>query len=256
MFKNLVCFIVIAFTASSVSAHDFWLEPDRYTTDPGKEIGIDWRIGEGFLGETLVYLPFNAERAEVWNDGKVRKLSPRFASKPALKVPAPNTGTAIVITVTPEFELTYDSWEEFESFVTKEKIPYSLPDPQAPPIEEKYIRYAKTLITSDAEQWQDQRIELLYEWVVERVSGTEARARLWYDGKPAAQHTAKIFRKDADVQDDVVPKIGRTDEDGYYQITGLQPGDEVLLNAIQLENFPDSDTYPWLSHWASLTFAW
>lgn len=263
MSNYFVRFIVITLMVSSVSAHDFWLEPERYTADPGKIINIDWRVGQGFLGETLVYLPIYGKRVEVWINGIKNNLSPRFASKPALKIETPEEGTAIVVTVSPEFELTYKNWEKFESFVTTEKVNYALPEPQAPPIEEKFIRYSKTLITPTGEQWQDERIGLLYEWVIERTSASEVRARLWYNGEPAAKHAAKIYRKEhlSEVQqkitggqDAVEPLIAHTDENGYFLITDLQPGEDILINAIHMEYFSDAKSFPWLTHWASTTF--
>lgn len=256
MSKLLTVFLLFLTSAVQISAHDFWLEPHQYTADPGKEIAIDWRIGQGFLGETMVFLPFNAETVGVWVDGKWRNLSPRFAAKPALKVVVPNEGSSIVVTETPFFELTYDSWAEFESFVEKEQIPFDLPEAQIPPIQEQYRRYTKALISATGDSWEDARIGLRYEWVLTRQSDSVVSAQLWFDGEPAKEHSVKLYRKSASDQEEIEPTHHRTDREGRFVVEELYPGEEILLNAIYLEYDPGASEWPWKSHWASLVFAW
>lgn len=250
--KKTCFFVICLLCAVTVSAHDFWLEPDRYTAPPGKEIAIDWRIGQGFLGETLVYLPFNAQRVELWTAGEFRNLSPRFAGKPALKVPAPDAGSAIVVTVTPKFDLEYDTWAEFVSFVEHETIPFTLPAPQVAPIREQYQRFAKTLISSDGEAWQDTRLGLRYEWVLFQQNDG-VMAQLWLDDAPAVNHAVKVYRKVKTQVQEETPVYLRTDADGKIRVDSVLVDEAILLNAVHLE-YDTSDSWPWQSYWASTTF--
>lgn len=250
--KNpFIGFILGLLCVATVSAHDFWLEADRYTAPPGKEIAIDWRIGQGFLGETLVYLPFNAERVELWSAGGSRNLSPRFAGKPAIKVPAPDSGTAIVVTVSPKFDLSYDTWGEFRDFVDHERIPFSLPTANAGSVDEQYQRFAKILLSAEGALWQDQRLGLRYEWVIRRTSDQSLSAQLFFDAAPAVDHSVKVYRKGPQQSAETVePVFYRTDEQGRVRISDLSSAERVLFNAVHLEREPAKPS-PWQSYWAS-----
>ncbi|EAR09065.1 hypothetical protein MED297_17023 [Reinekea sp. MED297] len=245
--------MVYLFAVATVQAHDFWLEPEAYTSTPGEEIAIEWRIGQGFLGESLVFLPFNADQVAIWLGGEPTALSPRFAARPALSVALPDDGSAIVSTVTPKFDLQYDAWSEFQDFVEHEAIGVTLPAPAAGPVKEQYQRFAKTLLSSGNHRWQDERLGLRYEWVVQPESEHSLMATLYFDSEPASDHSVKVYVKQpAQPAKTIEPTFYRTNAQGQLLIRALRPGDQVLLNALHLVHEPDNE-WSWQSYWASTT---
>ena len=252
---NKICLPLMCclFSVVTVQAHDFWLEPEAYTATPGEEIAIEWRIGQGFLGESLVYLPFNAEQVAVWVAGEPKALSPRFAARPALTVTVPDVSSAIVTTVTPKFDLQYDAWPEFQDFVEHEAIGFSLPAPAPGPVKEQYQRFTKTLLAVGSHGWQDQRLGLRYEWVIKPGSAQSLMATLYFESEPASDHSVKVYiKKSSQAAAFIEPTFYRTDAQGELQISGFSSGDEVLLNALHLVHEPDNE-WPWQSYWASTT---
>jgi hypothetical protein len=254
MLKIFSSILLLSALSTASVAHDFWLEPHQYTAAEGKKISIDWRIGDQFAGDNLVYLPDTVERMSLTHAGQTQSLSSRFASKPAIKISSTLAGSSIITLESIDFDVEYDSWEGFKSFVEKEEIGYDLPQSGELPVRERYRRYAKTIVTSDGESIVDQRTGLTFEWVLQDVSDTEARAQLWYGDQPASDFVVKVFRKPLGKKKGVEPEFFRTDADGFFVLTGLETEQEILLNSIAL-SFDANEEYPWYSEWASMTFA-
>lgn len=232
-------------------AHDFWLTPNTYTANGKDEISIDWRVGDSFVGESLVYLPKSVVQIGVIQNGQPQTLEPRFAAKPAMNVSV-GEGSTVAFLETKDFNIQYTKRERFESFVNKEQIGLALPAEIKLPIEERYRRYAKTLIKGSSSIIQDTRVGLDFEWVLREENQTIV-ATLWHNGERAENYVAKVFRRADAGSGKIVPEFFRTDSNGEIELTMTKPGEEVMLNSVALTHTP-TDATPWFSQWASITF--
>lgn len=253
MLKTILTTIAVSLASAATIAHDFWLEPFDYTAKVGKKIEVEWRIGDQFAGDNLVYLPDTVAKMTLTQFGKTASLSSRFASKPAIKLKSLPEGTSLISLESIDFDVSYDSWESFVSFVEKEKVGYELPEIGKLPVEERYRRYAKTVLVSEGTELRDQRTGLKFEWVILDISETNVQLQLWYGNEPASDYVVKVFRKPLGKKNDSEPDYFRTDANGSFVLDAVS-GEEVMLNSIKL-SYDDAEAMPWYSEWASITFA-
>jgi hypothetical protein len=51
--KKIICLVFVCLLSIVISAHEFWLQPDKFFYQPGDEINIRFFVGENFEGENL-----------------------------------------------------------------------------------------------------------------------------------------------------------------------------------------------------------
>ena len=74
MVKRLTALVILCVISSLVSAHEFWLEPDKFYFKSGETARVSFRVGEGFIGEAWKVNPDRIARIGHHADGKVRDL--------------------------------------------------------------------------------------------------------------------------------------------------------------------------------------
>ncbi|MDX1341468.1 MAG: DUF4198 domain-containing protein [Reinekea sp.] len=250
------CLILLMIAIEPCLAHEFWLQPQRYTAVPGETVQVDWRIGMEFSGTPYVYLPDMATQVAQFSDGKLRPLTPRFAAKPALAV-VMGAGTTIAVTESSDFTIEYEDKAAFETFLSKEHLQVNTDALAAEgQVIERYRRYAKALLTPPGELWQDRRVGLAFEWVIAQQD-SKLKAQLFASNQPAADLPVRLFVQRADGT--VENRPARTDANGVVWFDDFSEYNHYLLNAIRLypiDPAANKDKASWHSDWASTTFQW
>jgi hypothetical protein len=54
--------LAVVLSAGSGHAHDFWIEPSAYRVEPGTELGVRLRVGEGYRGDPVPRNPARIRR--------------------------------------------------------------------------------------------------------------------------------------------------------------------------------------------------
>lgn len=259
----LLLALVAPLCALPAHAHEFWIAPTHYQVKPGAPIVAHIRIGQDFKGPAYSYLPYNFNRFDIVQ-GKVYPVEGRPGDRPALKMPAPERGLAIVVHETTDNTVSYTDFAVFESFVTHKDAPWVLDQHAARGLPEagfteSYRRYAKSLIAVGRGRGQDRVIGLETEIVALANPYTDDMSgglpvKIYYRGVPRANAQLEVF----DRAPDTSVTTTRIKADGQGRVTvPVDPGHEYLLDAVVLLNPGNDDSAKgpvWRSLWASLTF--
>jgi hypothetical protein len=258
MLRKVLIFYFATFM-STTYAHEFWLQPNAYTTTEGEEIQVNWRVGMDFQGRSSAYIPDMSTYVGTFQNGELAPLNPRFAAKPSLTFNA-GPGTTIGITESADFVVEYENYQSFFAFIEKEHLRSQLIEPAETPSGktiESYRRFTKTLISTEAHAWQDSLVGLNFEWLLTR-DGDNLSGILYINKEPAANYPVKLFAKATQTSASSVRKI-KTNDKGEVFFTPLNQGYLYLINAIKIRPSAPSDKFSkaqWHTDWASTTFQW
>jgi len=261
----------LLFTFSTLSAHEYWLDPVDSSITPGSSAIIDVRNGENFSGTAF---PFDEDKfatISVNSETSSQAYTGRLGDYPALH-PELNTSGLYLITVntTPKL-LTYKTSEQFNTFLDYHALDTikarhqqrGLPESD---IKERYFRSAKTVIQvnstgtltfDDAATTTTDNLSVfspagsVFELVLldNPYSNTESvRVKLLYQQKPLSGRQVELFWKGATL----LRRTTLSNKEGIATFKLLGDGD-YLINAVKVTE-PASDDVDWLSYWASLSF--
>jgi hypothetical protein len=208
------------------SAHDFWIDPDRFDAEPGAEIPLTLRQGANMKGDSLPYLtPLIDDFSRTDSDGR-RAIESIMGNDPAAVIIA-GPGTTLI-----GYQSNRDFVElepgKFDSYLVDEGLENIIDQRQAlgesnANAREYFVRCAKLLLDSGAPDTSLGR----------PLSGVRVRALT------------------ADWPDQ--PVDGRTDANGRVLLMLPRTGAWLIkaVHMIRLENDSKAD---WESFWASLLF--
>ncbi|WP_299686755.1 DUF4198 domain-containing protein [uncultured Tateyamaria sp.] len=252
-----------AIFASIATAHEFWIEAERYQVPAGQNIVARFKNGETFEGVSLSYFDRSTQRFELVTDGVAAPVTPRLGDNPALDVPAPGDGLAVVLHETTPSFVTYKRWAKFQKFADHKDFAGWRAQHDAlgfppPPFKERYTRHAKALIAvGDDGAGADARYGLLTEFVAltnPYVPGFNNVMRVQVHYGDATRPDAQVEVFDRAPDDSVTVTLYRTDADGIAAVP-VTPGHDYLFDAVVLEPIAGDETAVWDTHWAALTFS-
>lgn len=262
-FRRAALAIGASLVALPATAHEFWIEPLAYSVPEGSMLIADIRVGENFEGAAYSYIPPNFTRFDIVMGDAVTEVEGRAGDRPALNMPTPEEGLAIVVHQTKAYKLKYDSYAKFESFVTHKDAAWAVErfeerglDPEN--VRESYTRYGKSLIAVGDGAGSDREVGLLTEIVALANPYTDPLedglpVRVLYDGAPRAEAQIELFARAPDGGVEITTH--RTDADGVAVLPAA-PGTEYLADAVVIREMEaEATTDPaWESLWASLTY--
>ncbi|MFW2544562.1 DUF4198 domain-containing protein [Primorskyibacter sp. 2E107] len=256
-------FLAATLLATPLSAHEFWIDPVAPEIPSGGTLQADIRVGSDLKGPAYSFVPPNFTRFEVVMGDTVTEVTGRGGDKPALNMAAPDDGLAVIVHVTREYKLTYDSWEKFETFCTHKDFRWALERHlergyTKERVRELYSRHAKSLIAVGDGAGADREVGLAVEIVAEANPYTDDLSggfpvRALYNGAPRADVQVELFEQAPD--GDVSIRKYRTDDAGRT-VLDLKPGYFYLVDHVVMREIEpaEEDGPVWESLWASLTF--
>jgi Domain of unknown function (DUF4198) len=260
----ILAIAAFAFSASCAKAHEFWLAAEDYTIGVQDTLRVGLRIGSGMKGATLIYLPNDIARFEVFQNDATRPVEGRMGDNPALVMEGLQEGLAIIVHETTDSILTYSDFEVFKRFVAHKAFPTALADHAARGLpetkfSETYRRHAKSLIAVGAGAGLDRAFGLAIEIVALANPYTDDLSGgfpvlVLLDGAPRPDTQVELFQTAPDGT--VTITTHRTDAGGKA-VLPMQPGMEYLVDNVVLRRLPNDDPAAgpvWHSDWASLTF--
>ncbi|KIC48730.1 DUF4198 domain-containing protein [Tateyamaria sp. ANG-S1] len=263
IFIRLIVPLWCAICATSATAHEFWIEPERYQVPPSAQIVARLKNGEEFEGVNLSYFERRIARFDVVVGDTIRPVEARMGDNPALDVPGPVEGLVIVVHETTPSLLTYREWAKFQKFADHKDFPNiaarhadnRFPEP---PFKERYTRHAKSLIAVGDAIGTDRALGLKTEFIA--LTNPYApdfdgimQVQVTLDGEVRADAQVEVFDRAPD--NSVTITLHRTDESGIAAIP-VTPGHDYLFDAVAIAPTPDADTDAvWDTYWAALTFA-
>ena len=259
----LGCAAVVAMTAVSLSAHDFWLGTSNWSPEPGTPFAISAGVGERFPTRLDFKTPTNwfDEWRIIGPSGEVRvsKTFERRDLAMVADVTLPETGAFLaVMRVAPR--TTEMKADEFNDYLKEEGLTEALAERLGlgeanRPAKERYSRYAKLALRtgpgSAAHLTKPIGVKAELVPAADPTSlrkGETLTLQLRVDGKPVPN--AAVY---AAVDGGSFPR--QTDATGHVTFTIDREG-EWLVKTVHMERLPK--TFPpgpdWESCWITLSF--
>ena len=250
--------LILALNSLTVSAHEFWLEPERFAAPEGTTVGFEIRIGQYFSGRNYPYIDRETEAFIKRTDSGIEPIKAVTGDKPAVTLELEGRATWVAYTSN-DFNIRFRDTEKFTNYLKDEGLEwvfewYKEQGKSLKDATESYYRHAKALSWSgpDEPEWLSEplgmRIELVPDSGFLRCSEL-ARFRALYQGEPLEGHLVRRFRKGTEEVQEF-----RADADGYVEFpAGEGP---FLLNVVHIEDAsnPRAKGKDWISDWASLTY--
>lgn len=244
-------------------AHEFFINARAWQVPSDSQLIADIRVGEEFKGPAYAYFPPRIRRFDILMGDEVFPVEGRAGDRPALRMPTPRDGLAVVVHVTGDTTLTYKDAALFERFLTHkdwaplldEHADRGLPETG---FGERYSRYGKALIAvgdgagADREAGLETEIVALANPYTDDLSGG-LPVRVLYQGAPRGNAQVELFEEAPDGT--VSVSLARTDAEGVALLP-VKPGHVYLADAVVVRPLePEEAGDPvWESLWASLTF--
>ncbi len=263
----LKSFLALLVLASSLAAHDFWLEPSSFRPVVGTRIDLQLVVGEHFAGDNLprkeerilsfvAFDPAGAEAQVLGLDGRAPAGMWKARTPGVHVLGYRSSGTALELEAQ-KFE-RYLLEEGLEAVVAERK---TRGETAAKGLE-SYARCAKSIVVAPGEKElnaeQGAGWDRVLGYPLELVPttnpctlarGADLTLRLLYRGAPLANALVGCMAK----QDPTQEVRTRTDAEGRVTFTPKFGGVHLLRVVHMTRAAPDA-AYHWESQWASLTF--
>lgn len=248
--------MTLAVSASSLLAHDFWIEPSTYRPAVGQNLTVSLLVGQNFSGDTIPRSSRLIDSFVVREQGSERPVNGFENQDPAGLLRIEKPGLAIVAYRSKPYplQLAADKFEEFLKVEGLEQISAmrAKRGESAKPDRELFYRYAKAFIVAgkNSDDFRHSfgfRYELIPE--TNPMAPSSLRVRAMFEGKPLAGVVVSAVHRD----DPNARLSARTDAKGRVTFA-LPRGGVWMVKSVQMVPAPTSTNADWESLWASFTF--
>jgi uncharacterized GH25 family protein len=254
----LVLFIL--FFATTLRAHDMWIEPATFSPTPGELVSVKLRVGQDLLGDPLPRSAALFKQFFVEDATGRKELVGREGGNPAgfLRVASP--GLLIIGYNSNPSAVELDA-EKFNWYLKEEGLDAvaalrATRNQTGMKAHELFVRCAKSLIysASPAKPQNDRPLGFPLELVSERNPYTlspieDIPVRLTFENRPLPGALVVAINK----LNPTEKLTARTGKDGRVRLK-LRPGGMWLVKAVHMTPAPAGSNAEWMSYWASLTF--
>ena len=254
--SHLLAAFALTLLSVPAQAHDMWIEPSTFVSDPGDIVPIRLRVGQKLLGDPLPRDP-RLLKDFVVEESKLRKpVVGRDGGDPAGFV-RPTSGLAVVGYQSRPSVVDMDA-DKFNQYLAEEGLDAIAAERTRRHLtgsaaRDLFTRCAKALIyTGVTRGAQDRPLGFELELVAEKnpyETIGDVPIRLTYQNRPlAGALVVAINRLRPDEK-----LTARTDASGHVHFR-FTPGGLWLVKAVHMVAAPDRSRADWASYWASLTF--
>ena len=258
--------LLLAISASPVTAHELWLEPLDYTVNADAMLMAQILNGEGYSGQKLPFLPQRAALFEYTVHGETNQITARIGDIPAIKIINPIDGLYVLAYQAKNAVVTYADWDTFVQFTEHKDLANILKRHSdrglaEEAVTEVYSRYSKSLVAVGGAQGEDNRKGLLTEivalnnpYVDDLTSGMNFQ--VWFNDQPRAEAQFEVYDRAPDGT--VSQTFFRTNDEGIVTVP-VKPSHTYMADAVVMRE-PSSALAAetgavWETLWANMTWA-
>lgn len=251
----------------SVSAHEFWLQPNRFIYDGGEKAVIKLMVGENFDGQNWTGDSSRVASLKLWTkDGKQDIPSNHWKKGDSLEIYlAPsNTGSSIMITFNSKNSFIHLEAAKFNAYLEEDglrnAIEYRREHHETDSMgHEAYQRSVKTILQVGKKKDSSilKRTDLPLDIVPINhpllvPDRQKMSFKVYFNNSPLADQLVKVWFKEngKTIKEDLL-----TDQDGIVSFRLKKSGIWMIstVKMIRLENDPKAQ---WQSYWGSCTWGY
>ncbi|MEP3417930.1 MAG: DUF4198 domain-containing protein [Lentilitoribacter sp.] len=256
--------LLVFFSATSVTAHEFWIEPQDYTINASEIVVADLRNGQNFKGSSFAYIRDRYVKFDMFVGQSQQMIPAELGQRPAISKQVDADGLAILVVETISNDLSYSEWAKFQKFIDHKDFKLDKTEHLALGFPEKgfkeiYRRFAKSLVGVGNAKGADREIGLEIELVALSNPYTDDTSdgmpvKAIYLGKPLIDVQIELFDKAPSGEVEVT--LHRTNKLGVATLP-IEPGHSYLVDTVQLRQAEANNEKAavWETLWASLTYA-
>jgi len=246
--------------STSLSAHDFWIEPTGFMADLGRIVGVKLRVGQDFHGDPVPRSDELIGDFVVVDASGRRQVIGRDGSDPAGLLRVTSPGLMVIGYRSRPSPVTLPA-DKFTAYLTEEGLETVIDARARGQASQRdgreiFSRAAKSLVRSGAMAADsgDRALGFPIELVAERNpyqmrAGESLPVRLTYRNAPLAGALVMAFNQ----RYPYLKKRVRSDQNGRATFTIDEPG-PWLVKAVHMVPAPAGSNADWESFCASLTF--
>ena len=252
--------------ASTVaSAHELWLDSEKFQYEIGDEVEISLINGTKFDGVNLPY--FTRRVSELYYSINTRvDATSRLGDLPAFQQVIDTAGLARFVYVSKIDNISYRSLKKFTAFVEEKDATWALQrhlenNWPTDRFTERYFRHSKALVDIGHGQGADETFGLFVEFTALKNPYTDdvtagMPVTLTKLGDPIAHGQIEVFERAAD---GTVNVFKLTSDAMGHVVVPVRKGHDYLLDHVVLTEVKDPADHAngvyWQSDWAALTFS-
>lgn len=261
--KTWISFAVL-WLATAAQAHEFWMQPDRFSLPVRGEVELALRVGENFTGDPVGFGRPMAESLRWFSQsGEVALTAqlPDNLNQDSVALAFERPGAQLVVLDTRPFTITLSA-DTFNAYLREEGLERVMAQRQAAgqdahPGRERYRRHVKTLLSvggqSDASFGvrAGQTLEIVPLTDPQRLQPGGALAlQVLFNGQPLPGALVKVWN-----QRGAQLNVLRTRTDATGRSTTTLPWSGVwMASVVHMVPTTDNQGWDWDSHWGNLTF--
>lgn len=264
-FALLIALTATSLFASTVNAHEYWVEPSKFEIKKGASITANLRNGQNFKGPSFPYIKENTDLYKITNSTQNITPKQRTGNSPAFNYTATNEGLHLVSFQSSFDTLDFETWPKFTHYVENQGFTRLIEKHLARGLkktgfQEQYARCAKALIqVGNISKGEDKLTGLKFELVANKnpytlKEGDILPVSLFYEGSPVANKQIQVFHYDGSSEATSFKLL--TDKNGNANIA-LKGSGKFMLNSVYIyEGDEDQNTElaEYQSYWTSLVF--
>jgi len=265
LIKKTATFFLLFLFISSLSAHEFWLDPDKFIYNRTEEVNIRFFAGENFEGENWKGNNEKIKSLEIYYGGVNDNLSPVVtdAAGDSIEYFMIDEGTnMIAFNSTNSFiELEPGKFREYleEDGLTRAIEYREQNNENGCNGREFYQRCAKTLI--QVGDIKDNTFSFATDLVIDIIPYSNPyllknkdlfRAKVFYKRSPVIYGLVKVWHR---INGKTIKKELHTDANGEI-VFPLTTDGKWMISTVRMERITDNAIADWQSYWGSLTWGY
>lgn len=259
--KSPVLLLCLLGLATTLGAHECWLQPSTFAPAPGAEVRLVIKVGMDLQGEVREFSPQRVASLRHYSAAGVEDWTPRVTGAPDFAASFAAAGTQVVAYDSVASLITLAA-DKFHDYLREEGMEYVIAlrekaGEAAVPGRERYRRCNKSILqaggASDA-TWAvrtGQQLEIvpLADPAAIR-SGGMLRFAVFFGGRPLADTLILAWHRSGDKLTTIKAWTSASGEAGFT----LPAAGLWMISTVHMARTPGDPEADWASYWGNLTF--
>ena len=262
--KTTATFLLLTFI-SSLSAHEFWLNPDKFIYKRTEKINVKFLVGENFEGDNWQGNNQRIKSLKIYYDGVSDDLTPVVteAAGDSIEYFMIDEGTNLIAFNSNNSYINLEPGN-FNEYLEEDGLLNALEyrkqnNEMGCNGREFYQRCAKTLVQIG--EIKDQSFGIVTSMPIDIIPSSnpyqlknkeQLRVKIYYQGSPLPNALIKIWHR---VKNKTGKKELKTDSKGEI-VFPVSTNGKWMISTVRMERLFDNPICDWQSYWGSLTWGY